>query len=83
MHELSIAEGIIDCIEKQRKKYKFARPKMIELICGKYNCLSEENIQFCFSALTKSTYMEGARLKITKTENAINEILITAMEVEP
>lgn len=81
MHELSLVEGIIKNIEEQKIKYGFSKVKAVEIICGKYNCLSEDSLQFCFDVAVKTTYMEGARLKIKRTESD-NAIYLNELEVE-
>jgi hydrogenase nickel incorporation protein HypA/HybF len=62
-----LVEGIVKQIESQKKKHSFSRVNSVHLVCGKYNCLSEETLQFCFDAVTRLSYMEGARLKVTRT----------------
>ncbi|MCX6354903.1 MAG: hydrogenase maturation nickel metallochaperone HypA [Candidatus Aureabacteria bacterium] len=66
MHELSVVDGILRVVEIQKRKHRFSRVKLIEIICGKYNCLSEDNLQFCFDAATESSSLKGARLKIVR-----------------
>jgi hydrogenase nickel insertion protein HypA len=68
MHELSIVDGIIRNIEATRRRCRFEKVREIEVSCGKYNCLSEENLQFCFDAVAKSSYLEGAKLKVARRE---------------
>jgi len=66
MHELAVVEGILRNIETQREEHHFTRVNKIEITCGRYNCLSQENLQFCFDALAKSTPLEGARLSVKR-----------------
>ena len=72
MHELSIVEGIIKTVEEQKKIHHFIKVNQIDIVCGNYNCLSEENLQFCFDALSRSTFMEGAHLNITRRKEQFN-----------
>jgi len=66
MHELSVVEGILRIVEIQKRKHRFSRVKLIEIVCGKFNCLSEDNLQFCFDAVTESSSLKGVRLKIVR-----------------
>lgn len=66
MHDLSLVQGILKNIEKQRKIHGFKKLDSVEILCGKFNCLSEENLQFCFDAAVKSTDLEGAHLKVRR-----------------
>lgn len=86
MHELSIIEGIIHRIDVLRKEHNFLKVKEIVLKSGKYNCLSEQNLQFCFEAITGATYMEGARIKVNRPDDKdaglSNAVYLDKLEVE-
>lgn len=66
MHELSIIQGVLDIIEKEQQKHKFKKVLMIEVVCGQYNCLCEETMNFCFETAAKSTCAEGASFKVKR-----------------
>ena len=66
MHELSIVQGLVSNIERQKKKYRFEKVLSIDIMCGKYNCLSEETIQFCYDLVTENSYMHGAHVKLLR-----------------
>ena len=66
MHELSLIEGIIRSVEEQKKKHGFLKLSAVEVVCGKYNCIAEDNLQFCFDIATQSSWMKGARLKVRR-----------------
>jgi len=66
MHELSIVEGVVRRIEAERRRRRFARVTSVDLVCGRYNCLSEETLRLCFEEATKASWMEGARLTLTR-----------------
>jgi len=69
MHELSLVQGIIDNMLDKKSKHKFLKVNTVEIICGKYNCVSEENLQFCFDVVTKSTGLAGAKLKVSRLDD--------------
>jgi hydrogenase nickel incorporation protein HypA/HybF len=64
MHEVSIVEGLISLVEKQKKLHQFSRVLEIQVACGTYNCVSEESLNFCFQTVAKGTYMENAVIKV-------------------
>ena len=66
MHEISIVEGVLEIIEKEKKKHNFNKVKLIEIVCGKHNCICEDNLNFCLETVANSTYIEGARFKIRR-----------------
>jgi hydrogenase nickel insertion protein HypA len=66
MHELSIIEGVISAILKEKERHHFSRVTGVEIVCGRYNCISESNLQFCFDAVVQPEWMKGARLKVRR-----------------
>jgi Zn finger protein HypA/HybF involved in hydrogenase expression len=50
MHELSLAEGIMRQVNIYKGKHGFSRVKQIEIICGKFNAVSSENLEYLLSA---------------------------------
>lgn len=66
MHEVAIIEGLIDIIEKSHTKEKFKKVTLIEVVSGKYNCVSEESLTFCFEVASKNSYLEGAKLVLKR-----------------
>jgi len=65
MHEASIAQSIIDTVERWRSVEEIGdRIATIFLRIGKLTCVVPENLRFIFSALTESTALEGVRLEI-------------------
>lgn len=64
MHEVSIIEGLIDIVEKQREQHGFSRVGEVRIACGIYNCVSEENLRFCLQTVGKGTCLEDARITV-------------------
>ncbi len=67
MHELSIVQEIIRRIDLQRARDHFSKVKAIEVVCGRYSCLTEDHLQSCFDIAAKSSRMEGAKLKLIRS----------------
>jgi hydrogenase nickel incorporation protein HypA/HybF len=61
MHELSIAEGIVEyCVERAHG----ARVLVVRVEIGCLSCVAAEALQFCFDVCAKDTVVEGAALEI-------------------
>lgn len=66
MHEMSLAEGVLQIIEDQAQQQDFSRVKTVWLEIGQLSHVSPEAISFCFDAVTKGTVAEGAALEILR-----------------
>ena len=61
MHEMSIAQGIIDlCLEHSGGR----RILSLYVEIGKLSSVVPESIEFCFDACSRETLLEGAELNI-------------------
>jgi hydrogenase nickel incorporation protein HypA/HybF len=61
MHELSIANGIVEhCVERANG----ARVLRVRLEIGQLSCIAPEALRFCFDVCAKDTVVEGAALDI-------------------
>ena len=68
MHEMSLAEGVLQVIEGSAKSNGFTQVKTVWLEIGELSGADAEAIRFCFDAVVKGTLAEGARLEIVATE---------------
>ncbi|MGI1670332.1 MAG: hydrogenase maturation nickel metallochaperone HypA [Neptuniibacter sp.] len=66
MHEMSIAEGIIQVLEEQAQAQQYIRVKTVWLEIGPLAMIETEALLFCFEAVTKNSLAEGAKLNIIK-----------------
>ncbi len=64
MHEMSIAEGIIQVLEDQARAQSFKRVKAIWLEIGPLAMVEQEALRFCFEAVTRDSIAQGALLEI-------------------
>jgi hydrogenase nickel incorporation protein HypA/HybF len=64
MHEMSIAESLIDLIEREGRARDFSRVTIIRLRLGALGHVEAEAMRFCFDAVAKGTLAEGAALEI-------------------
>lgn len=67
MHEVSLAEGVLQLIEDAARREKFARVRTVWLEIGQLSCVEPEALAFCFDAVTRGSIAEGARLEILAT----------------
>lgn len=67
MHEMSIAEGIIQVLEEQATEQSYQKVKTVWLEIGPLAMIETEALSFCFEAVTRDTLAEGATLHIINT----------------
>ncbi|WP_421869309.1 hydrogenase maturation nickel metallochaperone HypA [Motiliproteus sp.] len=67
MHEMSLAEGMIQLIEEQARSQQFERVTAVHLEIGRLSNVEVEAMRFCFDAVIRGTLAEGAGLTITET----------------
>jgi len=64
MHEMSLAEGVLQLIEEAARKDHFARVTTVWLEIGQLSSVEPEAMAFCFDAVTRGSVAQGARLEI-------------------
>lgn len=64
MHEMSLAEGVLQIIEDHARTQDFTRVKTVWLEIGQLSSVEPEAMRFCFDAVTRGSLAEGARLEI-------------------
>lgn len=67
MHELSLAESVLQVIEDSARANEFSRVKTVWLEIGALAGVEAEALRFCFDAVVKGTLVEGAKLEIVAT----------------
>lgn len=68
MHEMSLADGVLQVIEDSAKANGFTKVKTVWLEIGALAGVEVEAMRFCFDAVVKNTVAEGASLEIIQTE---------------
>ena len=66
MHEMSIAEGVIQLLEEQAAAQGYSRVRTVWLEIGPLAAVETEALRFCFEAVTRGSLAEGARLEIVE-----------------
>lgn len=67
MHEMSLAEGVIQVLEDSARTQGFQRVIKVWLEIGQLSQVEVESMRFCFEAVCKNTIAEGAELVIIAT----------------
>jgi len=64
MHEMSLAEGILQIVEDHAKSQGFRRVAAVVLEIGQLAGVEVEALRFAFDAVTRDSVADGARLEI-------------------
>ena len=64
MHEMSLAEGILQVVEEYARKEGFTRVKTVRVEIGRLSHVEPEALSFCFDAVMRDSIAAGARLEI-------------------
>jgi hydrogenase nickel incorporation protein HypA/HybF len=62
MHELSIAESILEAVRKELVNHPGARPIRVGLRIGELTAVDVDSLSFCFEAALSGTDWEGLQL---------------------
>jgi hydrogenase nickel incorporation protein HypA/HybF len=66
MHEMSVAENILEIIQRHAPVQDKTRVKVIRLRIGELAGVVPESLRFCFEVMSKGTVAEGAELMIER-----------------
>lgn len=69
MHELSIAESILDAVRKELVNRPGAHPTKIGLCIGELAAVDVESLRFCFEAVLHGTEWEKLQLDVRVCEH--------------
>ncbi len=64
MHEMSLAEGVLQIIEDAAQVQHFSHVKTVWLEIGRLAGVEVEAMRFCFDAVTRDTIAHEAKLEI-------------------
>ena len=70
MHEISLAEGVLQLIEDAAHQQEFTKVTTVWLEIGQLAGVEAEAMRFCFDAVTRGSVAEGAQLEILATPGA-------------
>ena len=64
MHEMAMAEGIMDIVKDYAEKNNATKVHTISLLIGEMTGVVIDSLEFCFKALSKGTVAENAEIKL-------------------
>ena len=64
LHELSIAESLLEIIVEEARAHKLERIKTIRLQIGEFAAVVPESLRFCFELVSRDTIASGAVLEV-------------------
>lgn len=67
MHELSIAENILEIVRENFDANGGGKLRSVKVRIGELAGVIPDSLDFCFTAITKGTPLESAKLEIEKT----------------
>jgi hydrogenase nickel incorporation protein HypA/HybF len=70
MHEISIAESLVDLIEDEARREGFAHVRRVVVKLGALGHIEPAALLFCFDAVTRGTVAEGASLEVETVPGA-------------
>lgn len=70
MHEMSLAESVLQIIEDAANAQNFSKVKTVILEIGQLAAVEPEAMRFCFDAVIAGSIAEGATLEIIDTPGA-------------
>jgi hydrogenase nickel incorporation protein HypA/HybF len=68
MHELSLAQAIVDVVVEEAHKAQARKVCSVTLILGELSGVVEEQLLFCLPMVAKDTTAEGAELHVVRVE---------------
>jgi hydrogenase nickel incorporation protein HypA/HybF len=80
MHELAIAESIVDLVEEHAKKDVFQRVHRIHVLVGELSHVDPRALEFGFEVIAKGTVAEGATLAFDRRSGSA-ELRVVDLEV--
>lgn len=64
MHEMGIANSVLEAVRKEMRCYPGARPARVGLRIGEMAAIDQESLRFCFEALSGGTDLAALQLEI-------------------
>ena len=62
MHEMSIAQSLMEILREEMEKHDAKVLKSVRLQIGQLSAIVPEALSFCFQVMAEGTEMEGAKL---------------------
>ncbi len=66
MHEMSIAQSVLDIVQEEGRAHGLTKVRLIRLQVGELAAVVPESLRFCFDLMRKETIAEEASLEIER-----------------
>ena len=70
MHEMALAEGVLQLVEDTARRENAHRVKLVVLEIGRLSSVEPEALKFCFEAVARDSIAQGAALEIIAVPGA-------------
>ena len=80
MHEIGIAESILQAVRTEMEPHAGARPVRVAVRVGAMSGVDRDSLAFCFEAITKGTEFEA--LVLALEEAPADELELSSLELE-
>ena len=80
MHEVGIANSILEAVGTEMKPYAGARPVKVIVKVGAMSGVDRDSLSFCFEAIARGTIFEGMILAIE--DAPADELELSSLELE-
>lgn len=64
MHEMGIANSILEAVTTELRRYPRSRASKVGVRIGELAAIDADSLRFCFDALARDTDLEGLQLQI-------------------
>jgi len=64
MHEMSIAQSLIDIVQEEMHRHGAVRLRRVRLRIGELSAVVPASLAFCFDVIVEGTPMQGAELEM-------------------
>jgi Zn finger protein HypA/HybF involved in hydrogenase expression len=81
MHEMGIAQSVMEIVEKQLATHPGAQARTVGLRIGAYAGIDDSSLTFCFDCLKADTSLRDAALQIEHAERDELDVMFVEMEV--
>jgi hydrogenase nickel incorporation protein HypA/HybF len=64
MHEMGIANSILDAVRTESSRYPGARPVKVGVRIGEMAAIDADSLRFCFEAMVRDSDLDGLELEV-------------------
>ena len=80
MHEVGIAQSILDAVEVEMRPHPSARPVKVAVKVGAMSGVDRDSLEFCFEAIKRGTAFEEMALAVE--DASADELELISLELE-